>query len=121
MPAGDRKMPEPTVLPTRIAMALHNPIFRGNTFAMHNATAPGGRWRVAFTPEMDLHHALFWVCAAITGVAELLILRAAFFPTSEAPPNANLPSSPRAIEILWGILPAFALAAVFALAWRTLW
>ncbi|MGI9089818.1 MAG: hypothetical protein ACR2GG_01805 [Gemmatimonadaceae bacterium] len=70
---------------------------------------------------MDLHHVLFWVCAAITAVAELLILRAAFFPVAEVTPRTNLPRSPRAIEVLWGVLPAFALAAVFSVAWRTLW
>ncbi len=70
---------------------------------------------------MDLHHALFWVCALVTGVAELLILRAAFFPVLDAAPATNLPRSPRAIEVLWGVLPAFALAAVFAVAWRALW
>lgn len=70
---------------------------------------------------MDLHHALFWVCAAITAVAELLILRSAFFPVLDATPATNLPRSPRATEVLWGVLPAFALAAVFLVAWRALW
>ncbi len=70
---------------------------------------------------MDLHHALFWACALITGIAELLILKAAFFPVTEATPRTNLPHSPRAIEVLWGVLPAFALAAVFAVSWRVLW
>jgi hypothetical protein len=69
---------------------------------------------------MDLHRALFWACAVVTVVAELLILRAAFFPPSGVTPAANLPRSPRAVEILWGVLPAFALAAVFAVAWRAL-
>jgi hypothetical protein len=31
IPAGDRKIPEPIVVPTRTAMALHSPKRRGNS------------------------------------------------------------------------------------------
>jgi hypothetical protein len=31
MPAGDRKMPEPIVVPTRTAIALQSPSRRGNS------------------------------------------------------------------------------------------
>ena len=31
IPAGDRKMPEPIVVPTRTAIALHRPNRRGNS------------------------------------------------------------------------------------------
>jgi hypothetical protein len=69
---------------------------------------------------MDIRHALFWACAAIIVVAELLILRAAFFPTVDAAPSANVPQSPRAMEIVWGVLPAFALAGLLWTVWRAL-
>lgn len=66
-------------------------------------------------------HALFWACGAVCGIAELLILRAAFRPTSEASPTADVPHSPRSVEIVWGILPALALVATFWAAWRMLY
>lgn len=74
-----------------------------------------------FHAEMQLHHALFWACAVITGIAELLILKSAFFPPTDVTPASNVPHSPRAVEMLWGVLPAFALAGVFVIAWRALW
>jgi hypothetical protein len=70
---------------------------------------------------MDTDHALFWACAAVCGLAELLILRAAFWPTTDASASAGIPRSPRGVEILWGILPALALGAVFWASWRTLY
>jgi hypothetical protein len=69
---------------------------------------------------MDIRHALFWGSAAVIVVAELLILRAAFFPTADATPSAQVPRSPRAMEILWGILPAIALAGLLWTVWRLL-
>jgi len=70
--------------------------------------------------EMDIRHALFWACAAVIVVAELFILRAAFFPVADVQPSANVPKSPRAIETLWGTLPAFALGALLWAVWRAL-
>lgn len=75
----------------------------------------------SFHSQMDLHHTLFWGCAVVTGVAELLILRAAFFPVMDGGPDARMPATNRGVEVLWGVLPAFALAAVFAYAWHALW
>jgi hypothetical protein len=83
-------------------------------------TAIRGGLRVAFKAEMDIYHVLFWACAALCAAAELLILRATFFPPADATPSANIPHSPRAIEILWGVLPLFALVALFWFAWKVL-
>jgi heme/copper-type cytochrome/quinol oxidase subunit 2 len=69
---------------------------------------------------MDITLALFWACAAVCAVAELLILRAAFRPADDPSPSATVPRSRRGLEIVWGILPAIALVAVFVVAWRSL-
>lgn len=79
---------------------------------------------------MDFHHALFWLCTVVTGIAESLILRSALFPVS-GPPGAGsdtatpgslrVPESPRGVEVLWGLIPALGLAVVFAVTWRVLW
>lgn len=67
---------------------------------------------------MDIYHTLFWGCVALCAVAELLILRSTFRPAPNA--STDVPQSPRGIEILWGILPAFTLIALFWAAWRAL-
>lgn len=89
---------------------------------MPNATARPEHWRVAFVTEMDLRHTLFWGCVAVTALAELFLLRSAFFPP--APPasetSETLPRSPRAVEILWGVLPAIMLAGVFGAAYHSM-
>jgi hypothetical protein len=120
MPAGERKMPEPTVDPTRIATALQRPIRRGRAVAMNNGTVTEVVWRVGLHSHMELHRALFWACLAVTLVAELLILRSAFFPPADVVPADNMPRSPRVLEMIWGVLPAIALAAVFWTAWVAL-
>jgi hypothetical protein len=40
MPAGERKMPEPMVLPTRIATALQSPMRRGSAAEVADVAAP---------------------------------------------------------------------------------
>ncbi|HEV2643359.1 MAG TPA: hypothetical protein VGT98_11650 [Candidatus Elarobacter sp.] len=69
---------------------------------------------------MDLRIALFWACLVATCGAELLVLRAAFFPPADAERAPNIPHSPRILEMIWGVLPAIALAVVFVAAWRVL-
>ncbi len=120
MPAGERKIPDPTVDPTRTATALQSPIRRGRAEGINNGTATRDGWRVAFDSIMELHRVLFWACLSVTVIAELLILRSAFFPPNDMIPADNMPRSPRVAEIIWGILPAIALAAVFSAAWSAL-
>ena len=69
---------------------------------------------------MILRSALFWACLVATCGAELLVLRAAFFPPADSERSPNVPHSPRIVEMIWGVLPAIALAVVFAAAWRAL-
>jgi hypothetical protein len=69
---------------------------------------------------MDIYHALFWACGALCAIAELLILRAVFFPAPDPSTTAEVPQSSHGIEMLWGVLPALALVAVFWASWRVL-
>jgi len=93
---------------------------RGSAEGINNGTATEVRWRVALHSEMELHRALFWACLVITIVAELLILRSAFFPPTDMVPADNMPRSPRIVEMIWGVLPAIVLAVVFWAAWKAL-
>jgi hypothetical protein len=93
---------------------------RGKAEGINNGTATRTGWRVALHSEMELHRALFWACLIVTVIAELLILRSAFFPPSDLVRADNMPRSPRIVEMIWGVLPAIALAAVFWAAWRVL-
>jgi len=71
---------------------------------------------------MDIYRALFWGCAAIVLVAELLILRATFFPPADAvAPSAHLSQSSRTAEVVWVLLPLFALVALFWVGGRALY
>ena len=63
---------------------------------------------------------LFWACSAVTLVAELFLLRSAFFPRAEGAPAPELSHSPRAVEMLWGVLPAIALAAIYGAAYHAM-
>lgn len=69
---------------------------------------------------MDLRYMLFWACSAVTLVAELFLLRSAFFPRAEGAPAPQLSQSPRVVEMLWGVLPAIALAAIYAVAYHAM-
>lgn len=69
---------------------------------------------------MDLRYMLFWACTVVTLVAELFLLRSAFFPRGEGAPAPELSRSPRAVEMLWGVLPAVALAAMYGAAYHAM-
>ncbi|HXC24497.1 MAG TPA: hypothetical protein VNU46_01180 [Gemmatimonadaceae bacterium] len=62
---------------------------------------------------MDIYHALFWACGALCAIAELLILRAVFRTTPGHDASPEVPHSSHGVEIVWGVLPALALIAVF--------
>ena len=69
---------------------------------------------------MDFRHVLFWLCTAATVVAELFLLRSAFFPRAVGAPAPELSRSPRSVEMLWGVLPAIVLAVIYAAAYRAM-
>ncbi len=68
---------------------------------------------------MDIYHALFWGCATLCVIAELLIVRAVFRPALDTS-AADVPHSSRGTEIVWSVLPIFALGAIFWAAWKVL-
>jgi hypothetical protein len=49
-----------------------------------------------------------------------MILRAVFSPVQDDSIGADVPRSPRWVEILWGVLPVFALTAIMWAAWKAL-
>jgi hypothetical protein len=60
---------------------------------------------------------LFWVAALACAIAEAAILWSVI--TQRSTPGAGA-SSPRAVEILWAVLPAIALGLVFVYTWRAI-
>jgi heme/copper-type cytochrome/quinol oxidase subunit 2 len=70
--------------------------------------------------SQQLAEALFWICAAGCALAELAILRAVFAPHGRSQSSAPIPHSPRGAEMMWAVIPAIALAALFAATWRAI-
>ena len=69
-----------------------------------------------------LADAIFWIAVASCTVAQVAILRSIFNTAPHGAPAAT-PGAPRihrAMEIVWAILPAIALAAVLGLTWRAM-
>ena len=74
--------------------------------------------------------ALFWVAVVVAAVAELAIVAATVrvsrphgpvdVPAIAEGETAGLPSPRRGLEVLWAIIPALALAALFVLTWRSM-
>ena len=67
-----------------------------------------------------LADAIFWVAVASCTIAQVAILRSIFTTAPRGAPtvSANAPRVHRAMEIVWAILPAVALAGILALTWR---
>jgi len=130
MPAGDRKMPEPIVVPMTIATADQRPMRRSSVFAgalegmLERVVAPGvscmgGNARPVdhAAPERELSlpmriswaMGVFWAAVAACAVAQVAIVR-------------SVVASPRrrASEIAWAVLPAVALVALLFVTWRRL-
>jgi hypothetical protein len=67
--------------------------------------------------NQPLAETIFWIAAAACALAELAILRFSF--GSRATTRSELvPSSSRAGEIAWAVLPALALVLVFGATWN---
>lgn len=59
---------------------------------------------------------IFWIAAAICIVAEIALLRSAFFPGAS---ETRAPAHPaRGTEMLWAVIPAVALMLLLAATWR---
>jgi heme/copper-type cytochrome/quinol oxidase subunit 2 len=64
---------------------------------------------------------VFWVAAIICVVAELAILRSIFAPRRTLRDSQSpIADSPRATEMLWGVIPAIALTLLLAVTWRAI-
>jgi heme/copper-type cytochrome/quinol oxidase subunit 2 len=68
----------------------------------------------------SLSDALFWVAVVCCAVAQLLILRAAFASRGTRASADSLPPVRRAVEVVWAIVPALALALLLAATWRAM-
>ena len=69
-----------------------------------------------------LADAIFWVAVASCTIAQVAILRSIFNTAPQGAPAAVPRASRihRAMEIVWAILPAIALAGVLALTWQAM-
>jgi hypothetical protein len=78
--------------------------------------------RSAPLPQMRLSFAdgLFWSSVACCAVAQYLILRSVGGRRHLPEPSARLPRQRGAVELLWALVPAVALAALFVVTWRTM-
>ncbi|MBU6366798.1 MAG: hypothetical protein KJT01_11365 [Gemmatimonadetes bacterium] len=63
---------------------------------------------------------LFWASVAACVVAQGFIIRAAFRAVRPPTEAAPVPAPHRGAELVWAVLPAFALAALWLGAWRAL-
>lgn len=63
---------------------------------------------------------VFWIAAAACAIAELAILRTVFAPHTNAHSSAPVPHSPRGAEMVWGVIPAIALAVLLAATWQAI-
>lgn len=74
--------------------------------------------------------ALFWLAVAVATAAELAIVAATVrvsrphgpvdVPALAEGETATVPSPRRGLEVVWAVLPALALAALFVLTWRSM-
>lgn len=63
---------------------------------------------------------LFWSSVACCAIAQYLILRSVGGRRHQPEPSARLPRQRGAVELLWAIVPAVALAALFFVTWRAM-
>jgi heme/copper-type cytochrome/quinol oxidase subunit 2 len=61
---------------------------------------------------------IFWIAAALCIIAEVLILRSAFFPQRVTAESPDVPHSGRGIEMLWAVIPAIGLVLLLTATWR---
>jgi heme/copper-type cytochrome/quinol oxidase subunit 2 len=63
---------------------------------------------------------LFWASVACCLVAQLLIVRSVLGARHLPSPTADVPRSRGAVELLWAVVPAVALAVLLAFTWRAI-
>ena len=63
---------------------------------------------------------LFWSSVACCALAQYFILRSVGGQRRAPEPAANLPRQRGAVEILWAVVPALALAVLLLFTWRAM-
>ena len=63
---------------------------------------------------------IFWIATAICVVAELFILRSAFFPRRVNTGSESIAHSPRGAEMMWAIIPAIGLIFLLTATYRAI-
>jgi len=63
---------------------------------------------------------LFWLFVAVCVVAQVGILRPLFAPRGSPAVRAGVPTTRRAVEVLWTVVPALGLALLLSLTWRAM-
>ena len=67
------------------------------------------------SPYSDL---LFWCAVVVCAVAQVGILRPLVAPREAPVAATRVPAARRGTEVLWGVVPALALALLLAATWR---
>jgi heme/copper-type cytochrome/quinol oxidase subunit 2 len=63
---------------------------------------------------------LFWSSVACCAIAQYLIIRSVTGRRHVPEPSTRLPRQRGGVELLWAVVPAVALAALFVVTWRTI-
>jgi heme/copper-type cytochrome/quinol oxidase subunit 2 len=67
--------------------------------------------------NLSLAEAIFWIAALACLTAQIALLRSGF--SMETDKKSELvPASPRAVELMWSVLPAVILSVLLFATWR---
>jgi hypothetical protein len=67
--------------------------------------------------NLSLAEAIFWIATLACIAAQAGLLRSSFRIDKDER-SELVPASPRAVELAWAILPAFALVVLLVMTWR---
>jgi len=67
--------------------------------------------------NQPLAETIFWIAAVACVIAEAAILRSTFA-AQRSSRSELVPASPRSGELVWAVIPALALCAVFVATWQ---
>ena len=75
---------------------------------------------VAGPMHLSFADGLFWMSVACCTIAQIFIIRSVLASRHAPEPTANVPRSRDAVEVMWAVLPAFVLVALFWFTWRAM-
>jgi hypothetical protein len=67
--------------------------------------------------NLSLAEAIFWIAALACLTAQIALLRSGFSIETEKK-SELVPASPRAVELMWSVLPAVILSLLLFATWR---